>query len=449
MVTILRAFCLFAVAAALACLPRLAHAHGARPLASTGYAASEGPGPGAQLRLVPMTSGALVSTDGGGHFAWICEEALVGPVADDVTVGVTAAGSLLLGNGNDGLRVSRDGGCSWRPSGAFAPPHDLSDFAIWPARGDDAWVVTNNDVAQGHGAVWRTTDGGASYRRLNFSVPNVYLTGVAVWDELMVVAGTNNRARQSAQLYVSRDGGATFVEATLRGAPDLTGEAKPYILDGNKVALGALDASNNSAVVLLAPQAEGPYWPAYHSWEPIRGVAALEGGQHIVVASTKHLAISRDGGLHFVQAPHPQQNACVGRDGQQLFACGSYEGGDDFSVAWYGGGTSVPQLRPHVRFSSLRGPYHCPEDSPVAQLCLPQWERAAQRFGAPAAPPATPDATTAKRQGCACSAGSDEGAGGAVGQATAALVTWYILRGARVGWPVRVAQRRVGHRRGR
>src|SRR5688572_12970414 len=98
-------------ACALGSCPTVAAAHG-RPLAMMSLARHPAhPG----TLVAGTTFGAVITGDGGDSWHWICEEA-IGYDGDrfDARLVVTADGTLLAIGAGTGLRLSRDGGCSWQ-----------------------------------------------------------------------------------------------------------------------------------------------------------------------------------------------------------------------------------------------------------------------------------------------------------------------------------------------
>src|SRR4051794_38067835 len=62
--------------------------------------------------FVRVTFGLLVSRDKARSWRWICERAIGFSGLEDPSYVVTKSGAIVAGL-FDGIRVSRDGGCSW------------------------------------------------------------------------------------------------------------------------------------------------------------------------------------------------------------------------------------------------------------------------------------------------------------------------------------------------
>ena len=429
----------FALAAALTGPgARQAAAHGNKVFGTRGVVAAPPGQPGAQAAplLVPLSSGALVRPAPDAPFAWLCPDALLGPSADLAAAAVTGAGSLLVGDGNAGLLMSDDWGCSWRTTGPFAGRDNFVAVALSPTA-PDTWFVASNAVTDGHGSVWTTTDGGAHYRRLGFSVPQVYLTDLAASGDMLIAGGTNNRAADSAQMFFSRDGGKTWGGGPLTGAPATTSEVRVFPLGAAGVAAAALDVSTNGATVLLAPRPEGPWRAAWTMGQPVRQVVADASGHTVLVGGTTRVAISRDAGRNFNVPAKPSGNGCAAATPEGLWACGepSAPGGatDGFALATLN--PSSDTWTPRLNYGQLVAPYHCAESSPTYGQCLPAWPEAAQRFGARAARPTTlpklaRPITHAAASGCAAArrGATEPWWQCGMGQLLAALTTCWVFR---------------------
>src|SRR5262249_7966399 len=87
-----------------------------------------------------------------------------------------APGTVWAGVEIDGVRVSRDGGRTWREGGPGLSPQDIHSLAVVPADGRPKHVLaaTNNDLNL-------STDDGASWRPLKVgqSLPWSYCRGMA------------------------------------------------------------------------------------------------------------------------------------------------------------------------------------------------------------------------------------------------------------------------------
>lgn len=423
--------------------PRSAAAHGSKVFGTRGVVSAPSGQAGAANAplLVPLSSGALVRPAPDAPFAWLCPDALLGPSADLAAAAVTGAGSLLVGDGNAGLLMSDDWGCSWRATGQFAGRDTFAAVALSPTA-PDTWFVASNAVTDGHGSVWTTVDGGAHYRRLGFSAPQVYLTDLAASGDTLLAGGTNNRSVDSAQIYFSRDNGKTWSGGPLHGAPATTSEVRVFSLGAAGVAAAALDVTTNGATVLLAPRPEGPWRAAWTMGQPVRQVVADASGHTVLVGGTTRVAISRDAGRNFHVPTTPSGNGCAAATPEGLWACGepAAPGGlpgsarEGFALATLN--PSSDTWAPRLNYGQLVAPHHCAESSPTYGLCMPAWPEAAQRFGARAARPATlpklarPITHAAAASGCvAARRGATEPwwqCG--MGQLLAALTTCWVLR---------------------
>jgi len=191
----------------------------------------------ANVLVLRATFGLLVSRDAGQSWGWICESALGSPDSEeDPAVGVTANGTILAAT-YEGMATSSDTGCAW----AFAS--DLSgwvsaDVAVHPDNPDHAvslaWQQHTDDAGlstfETH--VFQTLDDG-----LHWSPASPSIDPTALLQTVDVAASDPNRIyacgvhgiyeTENAALYVSRDGGSTFVESAVPIEPKL--ESAAYI----------------------------------------------------------------------------------------------------------------------------------------------------------------------------------------------------------------------------
>lgn len=162
--------------------------------------------PGHHVLLVGTSVGVYRTADGGG--TWTRGQGLA--TLSTWPIALSPDGNLLLtGARNHGLYGSTDGGTSWQPLGlqGWSWYHSISDVAISPDYDADrtlfaAWASGVNIG----GAIYRTTDGGATWESI-YSTD--YIGGLAISphyaeDRTVYAAGYTPRVIRST------DGGATW-----------------------------------------------------------------------------------------------------------------------------------------------------------------------------------------------------------------------------------------------
>ena len=275
----------------------LAVASAARPAAANGrFPATVNvhfqPGSGETV-LVPSTFGLLISHDGGDTFRWTCEVNIGYSGVYDPAYAVSAAG-FIYATSFDGLRVSRDDGCTFETIG---PPltsekftYDVEvgpDGRVWAAtatggQANDVYVASGDDeefVSAGllADATWwmsletaptdanriyvsgyipetvdaepvallrRSVNGGESWEVLpvddfdfGFADPMIRLLGASPVDEdILVAAAVAVNPVQGDALYRSADGGQSWTKVF--DFADVIG-AFTFRADGQTVIAGA------------------------------------------------------------------------------------------------------------------------------------------------------------------------------------------------------------------
>lgn len=106
--------------------------------------------------LVPATFGLLISHDGGDSFRWVCEVAIGYSSVYDPAYSISAAGHIYA-TSFEGLRVSRDGGCSFESIGEPLTSERFTydvevgpDGRVWAAtatggQANDVYVASGDD----------------------------------------------------------------------------------------------------------------------------------------------------------------------------------------------------------------------------------------------------------------------------------------------------------------
>jgi hypothetical protein len=422
--------------AACALIPAIASANG-RPPATNGVQFR--PGDTAGL-YAATTFGLLVSPDG-CRFYWLCEDNIGIGGGFDPAYAVTRSGAILAGTFH-GMRMSRDGGCS------FSTVAPGIYFAAIDVSATGEICTGSSDTLPDNGVLCSTDDGttfvargglppAMLYRSVQFApgdanrlYASAYLIGGADPD--------GGERSPTAHLFRSDDDGAHWTELPLNGvlygsAPQIDVRAVSPV-DENVVFLQSLaahppigdrlyrsiDGGNTFAEVLATTDA-------------ITGVVVHD-ATTVVVATQSGSFRSTDGGATFQSLAI--QLACLGqRSDGVMFGCTSSFSGDGAALERSTDGVT---WQPVARLQYLTGALACPAGTAEYDTCGGQWPSVAVQLGVrPAACAAGPDGgvdgprgdagVPGRRSGC-CDAGDSSGA---------LLAALYVLGGLivpRRGW---------------
>jgi photosystem II stability/assembly factor-like uncharacterized protein len=151
--------------------------------------------------------------------------------------------TFVSGGPKDGLYRSRDGGVTWqRLSGHGLPAGLMGRIGISISRSDPRVVYAV--IQSSSGVVWRSSDGGDSWRLVN---TDSYVDQRPFYMSRIAVDPTdpNHVISSSEDLVASRDGGRTFVN--LEGAVHQDHHDFWWSADGKRM----IDASDGSAAISL------------------------------------------------------------------------------------------------------------------------------------------------------------------------------------------------------
>jgi hypothetical protein len=367
-----------ALAAALLCLPAVAAANG-RSAAVLSIAARAG---APSDLLLGTTFGTLVSRDGGASWRWFCERVALytsePPYRDPAWRWL--AGGAIVATTEQGLAVSRDGGCSF---GLAAGTEGAVAVELDPSEPSRVWLVAASGLLE-------STDAAASFTlRLARPVAGV---AVAPSDPRHLYLKTLDRT-----LLHSPDGGATWDEHRFEARADYR--------------LAAVDPGNAATLYVIVSEPDAllrsvdggrSFAPVRETRGPIEAVAFF-GGRLWVYDLGEGMARSAETGFETV-AGAPRAT-CLAAAGERLLACANYQLDRHVLAATSGDG-----FTPLVTwFSEVRGPIACAPGTPSSQICEPEWTVLGPQFfpQADAAPAdAAPLSPPQRSSGCSAGAGA-------------------------------------------
>ena len=367
----------------------------------------------AQSMYVRATFGLLISRDDGCSFRWVCERAIGYGGEFDPKYAVAADGTIFATTFT-GLKLSRDGGCTW----GTAPVGEVWVDAIDIGPTGDIWVATAESAAPNN--VYRSTDNAQSFEPRGMLSPTVWWKSVRVAPsnaEVVYVAGYQVSPMPLARLYRSDNAGADWTERPLVADPPMQFGNTPI------VHVSAVDPANPDTVLLTSLEANPPkgdrlyrstdagvtFREVLATTDRIRDVFYAQDGAVYVATLGGGSYRSTDGGATFSPLDAPPQLGCVGqRSDGAIVGCGANWEPDFKAVARTSDAASWQKV---FRFVELAGPLECPAGTTVAEMCEPAWPALKELFGAtgPQCPAVEPDGPPPKKPsnggGC-CDAGA-------------------------------------------
>jgi hypothetical protein len=390
--------------------------------------------------LLGTTFGVLLSQDGGQSFYWICEDAIGYGGNYDPDYAITPGGAIFA-TSYDGLRVTRDGGCTWDSAGGPLKGPWVAEVEVGP----NGWIwAATADTTQANN-VYVSKDEGKTFAPASAELARDSNTW---WRSLRIAPGAPDRLYLSGYQVVEAsagqdagpgnpDGGAGssgplfFLYRSDDGGQHWTPlDTSPFRSGGNELlVLGVAPQDPDLVFITLRGQGDVIYRSADKggSWSQVLETSSLitsflvrPGGQSADTATviagggtscqgdpqiqTGCVRISTDGGKTFTPpAPpgtEPQMRCLAERSDGALFACGANWDPDNFALGRSTDGLSWTKV---TRFSEMAGPLACAAGTVQHDNCATlQWPSIAARF---MVGPTTEPPPPAKKSGCGCNIG--------------------------------------------
>lgn len=343
------------------------------------------------------TFGLLVSGDDGAHFHWICEKAVGYEGSFDPNYRIAIDGTIYAST-YDGLRVSRDGGCTFTTATESAAAGDPGRIAgVWVDGVDlgptgEVWVVTAEGGRPND--VYRSIDAAATF------MPTGLLSTTIWWKSVLVARGDAQRVYVTGYQVSQVGPGGEPIPPTvhLRRTDDAGGHWEPLAVDTFTLAssplvlLAAVDPVRVDVLYLRSVRAAPPEGDIlYRSADGGRSWAAVltttDAIRDVVIRGGEVLVATRAGGSHrstddghtFTPMAGAPQAACLGDRGGTLFACGANWDPDRFSLGRSTDGAAWTKV---FRFIDLDGPLACPAGTVQHDTCqVEQWPTVRDQFG--------------------------------------------------------------------
>lgn len=349
---------------AIATVPLAALAHGAYPLATS---AMEQPGDSQHL-VVGTTFGAMLSTDQGQSWAWVCEEALGYQTLVSPKWLVSASGAIFA-VGFKGVQISRDFGCSWAAAPEFTAT-GASDLAI-----DGATLFASTSTYDVQNKVLKSTDDGLSWRAVGPSSRTAFFSAVKVAPSRTSRVYVSEWYFQppSAALHVSNDSGEQFerreLTAALPTASAFTLLAVHPLEPDVVFAQVTNDGGERSSFLLKSVDGGRTFAVVLTDSAQFSSLAISDDGLHVNAATANGLYRSHDGGDSFAQVKPPTNKACAFKGSSSAFVCG-WPDVDRFAVARLGW-QPTDTLQPLLAWSQVTRVPSCSGVESTTTICEP------------------------------------------------------------------------------
>jgi photosystem II stability/assembly factor-like uncharacterized protein len=369
------------------------------------------------------TFGLLISHDDGAHFRWVCEQAIGYGGTFDPKYRVAADGTIFATT-FDGLRISRDRGCTWELAGP--PIADIWIDAIDLGPDGSVWVATSQGGMSND--VFVSRNNGKSFHSVGLLDERAWWKSIAVapsTERRVYVAGYSlseepiggDDTAPGVIIERSDDGGATWRRMPV---DDIAFAQSPGLLiegvlpgDPDVVFARSIGANPPAGDQLYRSADGGESWQMVLETEDrIQAFAIRADGSVIAGTIDDGTWIAPAGGAVFARPTQQPEMACVTeRSDGALFACGANWKPDFFALGRSSDGQTWDKV---VRFSEIAGPVSCPVGTVQRDICEGKlWPGLAEQFGigrVDAGP--TPDAGGGGGGGDGCCDGG-AGAGGA------------------------------------
>jgi uncharacterized protein (TIGR03382 family) len=378
------------VASVLAASAPAAHANGRAPLTNGIHFKPNDP----HSMYVATTFGLLVSHDDGCTMNWLCEGNIGYGGTWDPKYAIAADGTIFATT-YTGLRVSRDGGCSFTTATAeLAPgtPNRIAD--IWIDALDVGptglvWVGTAESGQRNE--VYLSSDDGVTFTGLGLMSATIFWKSIRTAPTNLARAYVSGYEVAPPTAHITRTDnmGGSWTPSPLAnvvyGSTPILFVLAVDPLNADIVYMISAGAYNASGDRLYRSSDAGMTWTDVLDVDgPIKDVVITD-AQTVVVSTLTQTATpyrSTDGGLTFTPIAPAPQLACLGKSpGGDLIGCGTNWQPDYEAVARSTDNAST--FAKVWRFVELAGPLKCPAGTAEYDMCDQEmWDNLKGQFGA-------------------------------------------------------------------
>ncbi len=326
----------------------------------------------AQHVVAGATFGALVSTDGGASWRWMCEAAVGYGGVYDPDYAYTSSGAIMATT-LKGLRVDRDG-CSFELTALGS----ASVSQVEP--GDGALVVHVAAADATDSTIYASADDAVTF-------PTSAMPGIAGdWWQSMVVAPSDRQriyvsgyridnGTRVPLLFTSDNGGASFTPMTTSGMTTLSQSSVINIVGvaptvpATVYALVTFENGMTFDGVYVSTNAGTSWSRLVGGLQPLAFLARANG--ELVVAGPTLAKRSTDGGASWTDLSSPPPISClVERPDGVVWACVK-----DFTpgAARIMASADLASWNAVLRFADIAAPVDCPAGTVQNDACEGQW----------------------------------------------------------------------------
>jgi hypothetical protein len=339
-----------------------------------------------------VTFGLLLSNDGGQRFYWVCEEAMGYGGMYDPRYAVASDGTIWATT-FDGLRVSRDGGCTWDLAGGVLDDQWVEAAEIGPD--GRVWAITangarSNDIYVSSDAQTFVSAGNlqtsAWFRTLKVAPSDADRIYVSAYQVAGQSDGDGGVSGPAGLLFSSHDGGATWRTLDVDG---LEGNFQLQVeavspTDADVVFVRAISGNPPLGDTIYRTTDAGESWTRVLATDDyVRAFRILSTGRILVGTLNDGVYFSDAGGDSDTWSRPTQQlqMVCLAElPGGDLLACGSNWEPDNMALGRStDGGMTWTKV---FRFSEMAGPLTCEPGTLQHDTCeVRLWPSLAEQFG--------------------------------------------------------------------
>ncbi len=325
--------------------------------------------------MLGMTFGLGISTDGGQHFSWVCEDSLGYTGTFDPAYAVGTDGTFYASS-FDGLRTSKDGGCTFPIHPDLTGPV-VADVDVGP----DGRVFAAGSWDQDDG-VWRSADNGVSFTKTSLTSGQYsWWTTVAIApsdaDRVYAagyVIGLGNPdagAESRALLYRSDDGGDSWSPVnldTVTFASDPSVEVRAvWPDDPNTFFITVIRTGGVGEALYRTDNGGTSFSKVLDVDNRIGTVLITKDGSKVIVGGQSGVYISTDAGLTFPTHQATPYLACAVERSDGTLLGGGANWDPDFMAL--GTSTDATNWTSIFRFDGITGPLSCPAGTVQHDTC--------------------------------------------------------------------------------
>lgn len=330
--------------------------------------------------------GLVFSEDAGATWRYVCEPFISGP--QNVTLYSLQADLALLALSPAGLVRSGDGGCGWTRT-AQPPGGAWIDVFSDPVDGTRALAVSRSAAES---AIWLSRDGGRSFGVQLFGTAELLdsVESAATDPSTIYAANVADFTGPGPALFRSSDGGAHWTRLDVPVPPPAALRILAVSpVDKGTLWLRATHLTTEEDELFVSTDSGETFTSLLRQPQGFLGFARAADGTLFLADGGPGVLARAPGASSFARLPGPHLQ-CLASSGARLLGCADgvqepYDlaASDDLGRTW----------KPLLVFAEIEGPASCPA---VASACGADWTYQQKLFAAARVP-----------SGCGCASGED------------------------------------------